>query len=179
MRTDFWTKDRIVTLKRLWGQGKTASTIGKELGGISRAAVLGKIFRLRLGTAGKPAKPPSQKAKARKQKAQSVPPNDGPTRRRGAEPQQVAAPRVSKRKSLFELTSRCCRWPHGEPGTKNFFFCGAPGADLENGLPYCPQHMRRAYIVPPEHAGTSGLPTSRTTSLTTSLTPWRVVSRAA
>jgi hypothetical protein len=34
-------------------------------------------------------------------------------------------------------------------GGKRFFFCGAAGADLARGIPYCPRHMQRAYIVPP------------------------------
>ena len=172
MRTDFWTKERIATLKRLWAQGKSASAIAKTLGGVSRAAVLGKIFRLRLGVAEKPEKKTGEKAKAAGRKRDRTAPRDQPARRRGAAPEiAVKAPRPTGRKSLLELTNKCCRWPHGQPGTKNFFFCGAPGADLENGLPYCPQHMRRAYVVLPESAGA--------TRRATSLTPWRVVSRAA
>jgi len=49
-------------------------------------------------------------------------------------------------KTLFELTNDSCRWPHGQPGTKAFHFCGAPGADLEGGRPYCERHARRAYV---------------------------------
>ena len=58
MRTDFWTKERIATLERLWAHGKSAGTIAKALGGISRSAVLGKIFRLRLGDVPKSAAKP-------------------------------------------------------------------------------------------------------------------------
>jgi GcrA cell cycle regulator len=165
MRTDFWTKERITTLEMLWGQGKSAGTIAKALGGISRSAVLGKIFRLRLGGAPKSASKPKAKtqqftpqctqqraAKQAPQKPQAK--RHGPERRRGAELATSTPPaRASKRKSLFELTNRCCRWPHGSPGTKNFFFCGAPGADVESGVPYCAAHMKRAYIVPPDAAG--------------------------
>jgi GcrA cell cycle regulator len=172
MRTDFWTKERIATLKRLWAQGKSAGAIAKMLGGVSRAAVLGKIFRLRLGAAEKSAKKTREKAKAADQKRHRIPQQDQPARRRGVAPEIAAkASGPSGRKSLLELTNKCCRWPHGQPGTKNFFFCGASGADLENGLPYCPQHVRRAYVVPPENTGA--------TRPATSLTPWRVVSRAA
>jgi GcrA cell cycle regulator len=172
MRADFWTKERIATLKQLWAQGQPASAIARTLGGISRAAVLGKIFRLRLGATEKSAKKSRQTAKAAGQKLHRTPSKDRPARRRGAAPEIAAKPsHPSGRKSLLELTNRCCRWPHGEPGAKNFFFCGAPGADLENGVPYCPQHMRRAYVIPPENTGAS--------RLATSLTPWRIVSRAA
>jgi GcrA cell cycle regulator len=36
-----WTDERIDQLKRLWGQGMTASQIADELGGVSRNAVIG------------------------------------------------------------------------------------------------------------------------------------------
>jgi hypothetical protein len=52
---------------------------------------------------------------------------------------------VRQYKSLLELTNITCRWPHGRPGTDRFFFCGAPEADLERGIPYCARHMQRAY----------------------------------
>jgi hypothetical protein len=52
-------------------------------------------------------------------------------------------------RTLFELTNDCCRWPFRRPGTAHYFFCAAAGADLEAGLPYCPRHMKRAYLVPP------------------------------
>jgi GcrA cell cycle regulator len=48
MKDGFWTTERIALLKRLWAQGNTANAIAAELGGLSRSAVLGKIFRLRL-----------------------------------------------------------------------------------------------------------------------------------
>ncbi|HEX4407368.1 MAG TPA: GcrA family cell cycle regulator [Xanthobacteraceae bacterium] len=85
MRGAAWNDSKIVLLKRLWAQGETANAIGKRLGGLSRAAVLGKIHRLRLG-----AKPLS--------------------RRRGkvaetAQPSAGTGPRT-----LFDLTNECCRW---------------------------------------------------------------------
>ena len=57
MRGDLWNDERIELLKRLWAEGATADLIAAQLGGISRSAVLGKIFRLRLGAAA--AAPPS------------------------------------------------------------------------------------------------------------------------
>jgi len=43
-----WTDDRIDSLKRLWGDGLSASQIATQLGGISRNAVIGKVHRLKL-----------------------------------------------------------------------------------------------------------------------------------
>ncbi|MGH6891605.1 MAG: GcrA family cell cycle regulator, partial [Dongiaceae bacterium] len=47
-----WTEQRIETLRRLWGQGQTASQIAVALGGVTRNAVIGKAHRL--GLTGRP-----------------------------------------------------------------------------------------------------------------------------
>ena len=43
-----WTDERVALLKKLWGEGKTAAEIAKELGGVTRNAVIGKAHRLKL-----------------------------------------------------------------------------------------------------------------------------------
>jgi len=43
-----WTEERVETLKKLWGEGQSASQIAKELGGVTRNAVIGKVHRLGL-----------------------------------------------------------------------------------------------------------------------------------
>lgn len=53
-----WTDERVETLKKMWAEGQSASQIAKELGGVTRNAVIGKVHRLGLsnrvgGTAGK------------------------------------------------------------------------------------------------------------------------------
>jgi GcrA cell cycle regulator len=35
-----WTDDRVETLKRMWTEGQSASQIAKELGGVTRNAVM-------------------------------------------------------------------------------------------------------------------------------------------
>jgi GcrA cell cycle regulator len=62
-----WTDDRVELLKKMWGEGQSASQIAKELGGVTRNAVIGKVHRLGLSNrAGSttPAKPAAAKAKA-------------------------------------------------------------------------------------------------------------------
>jgi GcrA cell cycle regulator len=54
-----WTDERVETLKRMWAEGQSASQIAKELGGVTRNAVIGKVHRLGLsnrviGDAAKP-----------------------------------------------------------------------------------------------------------------------------
>lgn len=46
-----WTDERIDSLKRLCAEGKSASRIAGELGGVTRNAVIGKLHRLGLSTA--------------------------------------------------------------------------------------------------------------------------------
>ena len=43
-----WTDDRVEKLKKMWGEGQSASQIAKELGGVTRNAVIGKVHRLGL-----------------------------------------------------------------------------------------------------------------------------------
>jgi GcrA cell cycle regulator len=139
MRENAWTDDGVALLRRLWAEGVTAAVIGQRLGGLSRSAVLGKVFRLRLdaegGAAGRIEQPSCEK--------------DVPTRRRKHQPRRriVAAPAPTPpgRLTLFELTNETCRWPSGRRG--KIFFCGVAQADVAQGIPYCRLHMRRAYSV--------------------------------
>jgi GcrA cell cycle regulator len=124
---DQWTAERVEALQRLWAGGASAEKIAAQLGGLSRSAVLGKIFRLRRAAKGLPA--PAKRPRGRRKEDES--------------------PRQSG-KSLLELTNTCCRWPIGRPGTAGFFFCGVPEADLARGMPYCARHARRAYVIPPK-----------------------------
>lgn len=67
-----WTDERVEILKKMWGEGQSASQIAKELGGVTRNAVIGKVHRLglsnRAGSAGAKAaaKEKAPKAEAKK-----------------------------------------------------------------------------------------------------------------
>ena len=52
-----WTDDRVATLTKLWADGLSASQIAKQLGGVTRNAVIGKVHRLGLSGRAKPTKP--------------------------------------------------------------------------------------------------------------------------
>ena len=47
-----WTDDRVELLKKMWAEGKSASQIAKELGSVTRNAVIGKVHRLGLSSRG-------------------------------------------------------------------------------------------------------------------------------
>ncbi|MGK7651807.1 GcrA family cell cycle regulator [Roseovarius sp. B08] len=43
-----WSDERVELLKKMWSEGQSASQIAKELGGVTRNAVIGKVHRLGL-----------------------------------------------------------------------------------------------------------------------------------
>ncbi len=47
-----WTDERVEALRSMWTEGKSASQIAKELGGVTRNAVIGKVHRLGLSNRG-------------------------------------------------------------------------------------------------------------------------------
>jgi GcrA cell cycle regulator len=47
-----------------------------------------------------------------------------------------------RRLTLLELQKRTCRWPVGDPGTPEFFFCGN---ETDGERPYCPIHHAVAH----------------------------------
>lgn len=152
-----WTDERVELLKKLWAEGLSASHIAAELGGITRNAVIGKVHRLGLsGRAKSPSAAASRPRKARTSGQQMLrvarPAMRGNTAlaRLHAydldfepEPQEIEniVP-MGQRCTLLELNEGRCRWPIGDPGASDFFFCG--GKPAEN-VPYCAYHSRIAY----------------------------------
>ncbi len=156
-----WSEERVELLKRLWGDGLSASQIAGQLGGgVTRNAVIGKVHRLGLAgrvRPGAPAPVPAAAAASRRIKpgrAEAAPPVAVPTvvplppvltaLNGGGAPASastVAIP-VSQRVTIMELRESMCRWPMGDPTTPDFHFCGARAI---TGLPYCTQHAQVAY----------------------------------
>jgi GcrA cell cycle regulator len=149
-----WTDERVETLKKLWAEGHSASQIAAELGGITRNAVIGKVHRL--GLSGRAKSPSSAAPRPRKPRAASHMLRVTRSSMRGntalahayeldidpeAEPIDNVIP-LGQRRSLLELTEDTCRWPIGDPGSADFYFCGGPAI---TSLPYCAYHSRIAY----------------------------------
>lgn len=93
-----WTDERVEILKRMWGEGQSASTIAKELGGVTRNAVIGKVHRLglsnRAGTTAAKAAPADPKPKAEaKPKVEPAKPKPAPEPKVAAAPAEVPVPR--------------------------------------------------------------------------------------
>ena len=91
-----WTDERVETLKRMWNEGQSASQIAKELGGVTRNAVIGKVHRLGLSNrVGGPATPepapPVKPAAAPKAEAPRAEAPKAAPQPRSAEPSGVRA----------------------------------------------------------------------------------------
>jgi hypothetical protein len=112
MRGQAWSSEQVEVLRKLWRAGLTAAVVGARLGGLSRSAVLGKVFRLRLGgqnSDGAPLAPQRSAASGSNEDAAA------PARRRRRQPRgEAAAPPVvvSQHKTLLELTNHTWAWSH-------------------------------------------------------------------
>jgi len=103
-----WSDERVELLKKLWGEGQSASQIAKELGGVTRNAVIGKVHRLGLsnrnGSGGGAASESAAKSKpAPKAEAKAKPaakPAPKPDPKPAAEDKPAAAP-VSRVKQII------------------------------------------------------------------------------
>ena len=145
-----WTDERVELLKKLWQDGLSASQIAKQLGGVTRNAVIGKVHRLGLSGRATPSQPARTTFKA-------------PRPARPAQPQaprRVAAP-VSQSQSpvpvaprpivydeqpgsatVLTLGAHMCKWPIGDPSADSFTFCGKR---IDGDGSYCVGHARVAY----------------------------------
>ena len=101
-----WTDERVEMLKKMWGEGQSASQIAKELGGVTRNAVIGKVHRLGLsnrstGGASAKAEPKEKPAAAPKPEAKAKPqPKTEPARPQTA-PAADARPSTPARKQII------------------------------------------------------------------------------
>jgi GcrA cell cycle regulator len=148
-----WTDERVTTLKKLWLDGLSASQIAKQLGGVTRNAVIGKVHRLGLSGRAAPSQParPAFKAPRPARPATTTMPS-APRRVIAAEPaplpavaQQPSVPAFRAEEpgsaTVLTLGAHMCKWPIGDPSTDGFTFCGRRSSEG----PYCGEHARIAY----------------------------------
>ena len=139
-----WTNERVEELRRLWGQGQTASRIADLLGGVTRNAVIGKAHRLALNgrpspirrdenTASRPA--PIARASTPAPMKAEIPPAE-------AVPSPVLPKATTGQAKAPQGGGRSCSWPVGDPKQPGFHFCGS---EVVPGRPYCASHCGLAY----------------------------------
>ncbi len=140
-----WTDDRVSLLKKLWGEGHTAAEIAKQLGGVTRNAVIGKAHRMKLSNRVSPIqqnKKPANKNVERKVVEKPKVVVSKKTRPVIVESAIANESQSGKLYTLSELKPRMCRWPCGDPQEDGFGFCGEESMP---GLPYCAEHSKVAY----------------------------------
>ncbi|KND49339.1 MAG: GcrA cell cycle regulator [Parcubacteria bacterium C7867-008] len=143
-----WTDERVELLKKLWQDGLSASQIAKQLGGVTRNSVIGKVHRLGLSGRATPSKPQRTVFKAPRPTRPVTAKPSAP--RRIAEPVAAAPARTPLycvdespgTATIITLGAHMCKWPIGDPSLDNFTFCGRRS---EEGGPYCHEHSCVAY----------------------------------
>ncbi len=161
----YWNSENEQRLVELWNDGRSSQYIA-TLMGLTRSAVIGKVFRLRNAgmtlradhepIAGKAATTAFQHRKNRLYR-----------KKKGLDPARVATMANARQRllakllaesqaglpseagaekplitSILELDHQHCRYPIGDPKKTDFGFCGK---DRVFGLPYCPRHCLVAF----------------------------------
>jgi GcrA cell cycle regulator len=154
-----WTDERVETLKKLWADGLSASQIAKQLGGVTRNAVIGKVHRLGLSGRAAPSRPTRRVAAP---KLAPRPRTASPALQAGAKaktangsmPAAVRAPAPAPvpvephvlpsgdYATVLTLREGMCKWPVGDPADASFRFCGHKTTP---GQAYCEAHSQMAY----------------------------------
>ena len=149
-----WTDERVVTLKKLWLEGHSASQIAKQLGGVTRNAVIGKVHRLGLSGRATPSQPQRPVLKITKP-VRPVATAPAAPRRIEAAPSIPSPPVLIERRetpgsaTVLTLGACMCKWPIGDPATSEFTFCGSRATQG----PYCAEHAQVAYQPAPKKVG--------------------------
>jgi GcrA cell cycle regulator len=139
-----WTDERVEELKKLWSEGLSASQIAKQLGGVTRNAVIGKVHRLGLSgraTPSRPARRPAKPSRPRTTTAVAEPGRAVPT----AVPSAPVEPAVlpsGEFATVLTLKDSMCKWPIGDPAQSSFRFCGRKTSASHA---YCDAHANMAY----------------------------------
>ncbi|MBU3031404.1 GcrA family cell cycle regulator [Paracoccus marinaquae] len=111
-----WTDERVETLKRMWGEGQSASAIAKELGGVTRNAVIGKVHRLGLSNRNDEAEAaPAAADPAVEKKIEKKPSPEARPEPAAARPEPAAAQPQPAAQPSFTPATRRPIVPAGQP----------------------------------------------------------------
>ncbi|MCY4184351.1 MAG: hypothetical protein OXC82_14345 [Rhodobacteraceae bacterium] len=133
-----WTTQQVNKAVNMWKEGKTATEISNKISK-SRNAVIGKLNRLGVK---KPNSDAANEASSNKDENKATD-DKVDERLNGRSTGDLRGAQLEdQRLSLLYLNEKTCRWPIGDPSTKNFWFCGKP--TLLNKR-YCAQHSELAF----------------------------------
>lgn len=140
-----WNEERVALLRKLWAEGLSASQIAKQLGGVTRNAVIGKVHRLGLAGRATPSRPAKRPVRASRPRiVGNTAPRIRPAIAAPATPMPELEPvRLADGKtvSVLTLTEQMCKFPIGDPNDADFAFCGRAAACGA----YCADHARVTY----------------------------------
>lgn len=138
-----WNDANIHTLRRLWGEGKSASEIAAALpGDVSRSAVIGKANRLKLSRRAKVT--PSETARVQKKRA--GPKLETPPFETTPLPEEELGNDVTRFTLLEASDNKGCMYCTGDPLTASHSFCNQP---RKSGTPWCDHHYGIVYKAVP------------------------------
>src|ERR1700750_1756956 len=113
-----WTDERVELLKKLWQDGLSASQIAKQLGGVTRNAVIGKVHRLGLSGRAAPSQParPALQAPPPGRAPSPPPPPVAPRRAVSDAPVAPTLPSILRQETpgsatVLTLGAHMCKWP--------------------------------------------------------------------
>jgi len=140
-----WTEERVTLLRKLWAEGLSASQIAKQLGGVTRNAVIGKVHRLGLAGRATPSRPAKRPVRAARPRV--IGPT-APRLRPASTMPHVVIPdleplrnEAGQAATVLTLNESMCKYPIGDPTDASFAFCGRGAC----AGPYCADHARLAY----------------------------------
>jgi GcrA cell cycle regulator len=114
-----WTDERVELLKKLWLDGLSASQIAKQLGGVTRNAVIGKVHRLGLSGRAAPSQParPAFKAPRPPRPAHAPAPRRVEAAPQTPQPAPVYYVEEPGSATVLTLGAHMCKWPIGDPAS--------------------------------------------------------------
>lgn len=166
-----WTPEALEILSESYSRGDTmqsiANVLSKRFSYISKSAICGKAFRLKLqrveAFVPNPRGGKARKVLAEKRARPKVTEHDAASQRRLRDMIRVEASKVAPPasepppkahdsdalalapKGIMALGHSCCRWPLNITADDgSFLYCGN---DRGSARPYCPGHARRAWRV--------------------------------
>ncbi|MEE9381673.1 MAG: GcrA family cell cycle regulator [Hyphomonadaceae bacterium] len=149
-----WTEDRVEVLKKLWAEGHSASQIAKQLGGVTRNAVIGKVHRLGLSGRATPSRPVKRPPRLARPKPRLM--SDGAVKTNAVAKSDALRPSEKnamlaalppmeqpdgEAATILTIRDSMCKWPIGDPADPKFAFCGRKS----DCGPYCKDHAAVAF----------------------------------
>jgi GcrA cell cycle regulator len=135
-----WNEERTATLRKLWLEGMSASQVARQLGGVSRSAVIGKVHRLGITVRDIPTRQRTAVRTAVRVQPRARVVRDAAPVRPALRLIEIAE--MTPTANILGLEIHSCRWPIGNPDSHDFGFCGREKTARGS---YCDEHARGAF----------------------------------